>query len=53
MNMEGISENTLEKLLATGILSDFTDLYKLSEHKDVIVALEGFGEKSYEDDRFY
>ena len=48
MNMEGISENTLEKLLATGILSDFTDLYKLSEHKDVIVALEGFGEKSYE-----
>lgn len=48
MNMEGISENTLEKLLATGILSDFTDLYKLSDHKDVIVALEGFGEKSYE-----
>ena len=48
MNMEGISENTLEKLLATGILSDFTDLYKLSNHKDVIVALEGFGEKSYE-----
>lgn len=48
MNMEGISENTLEKLLATGILSDFTDLYKLSEHKDVIVTLEGFGEKSYE-----
>ena len=48
MNMEGISENTLEKLLATGILSDYTDLYKLSEHKDVIVALEGFGEKSYE-----
>ena len=48
MNMEGISENTLEKLLATGILSDFTDLYKLSNHKDVIVTLEGFGEKSYE-----
>ena len=48
MNMEGISENTLEKLLATGILSDFTDLYKLSDYKDVIVALEGFGEKSYE-----
>ena len=48
MNMEGISENTLEKLLATGILSDFTDLYKLSDHKGVIVALEGFGEKSYE-----
>lgn len=48
MNMEGISENTLEKLLATGILSDFTDLYKLSDHKDVIVTLEGFGEKSYE-----
>ena len=47
MNIEGISESTLEKWIAAGILHDFADLYHIEEHKEKIVTMEGFGEKSY------
>lgn len=46
MNIEGLSEATLEKLIGMGLLREFADLYHLEEHKDVIVEMEGLGEKS-------
>ena len=48
MNMEGLSEATMEKWINEGFLKEPADLFKLAEHKDAIVAMEGFGEKSYE-----
>lgn len=47
MNIEGLSEATLEKFIAKGFIHDFADLFHLSAHKDEIVEMEGFGEKSY------
>lgn len=47
MNIDGISEATLEKFIAEGFLHGLSDIYRLSEHRDRIVLLEGFGEKSY------
>ena len=48
MNMEGLSEATMEKWINEGFLKEPADLFKLEEHKEAIVAMEGFGEKSYE-----
>ena len=48
MDMEGLSEATMEKWINEGFLKEPADLFKLAEHKDAIVAMEGFGEKSYE-----
>lgn len=47
MNMEGLSESTLEKFMAHGLIKSFGDIYRLKEHRDTIVSLEGFGEKSF------
>jgi len=48
MNMEGLSEATMEKWINEGFLKEPADLFKLAGHKDAIVNMEGFGEKSYE-----
>ena len=48
MNMEGLSEATMEKWINEGFLKEPADLFQLEEHKDAIVGMEGFGEKSYE-----
>ena len=48
MNIEGLSEMTLEKLIAQGWLHELADIYHLSEHRAEFVELEGFGEKSFE-----
>lgn len=48
MNIDGLSEATLEKLIDQGLVHTLPDLYHLDEHKDVIVNMEGFGEKSFE-----
>ena len=48
MNMEGLSEATMEKWINEGFLTEPADLFKLSAHKEAIVTMEGFGEKSYE-----
>ena len=47
MNIDGISEETLEKFIGRGFISDFSDIYHLEEHKDEIINMPGFGEKSY------
>ncbi len=48
MNIDGMSEATIERFIGCGILHSLSDIYKLSEHRDVITGLEGFGEKSYD-----
>jgi len=48
MNIEGLSEQTIEKFIAAGILHEPADIFRLSEHKDAIINMEGFGEKSFE-----
>ena len=47
MNIEGLSEATLEKFIDMGFISEFADLFHLDRYRDEIVAMEGFGEKSY------
>ena len=48
MNMDGMSEATLEKFILQGFVHEFADLFTLSKYRDKIVEMEGFGEKSYE-----
>ena len=47
LNIEGLSEATLEKFLGMGFLHGFTDLFHLDRYRDEITTMEGFGEKSY------
>ena len=47
MNMEGLSEETLKKFLEKGFINQYPDLFRLEEHKDAILEMDGFGEKSY------
>ena len=48
MNIKGLSEATLAKLIELGYLKKYHDLYHLDRYKDEIIALEGFGTKSFE-----
>lgn len=48
MNMEGLSESTIEKLMERGFLHRMADFFHLKEHKAEIAEMEGFGEKSSE-----
>lgn len=47
MNIEGLSEATLEKFIEEGFLKELPDIFKLKQYKEQMIALEGFGEKSY------
>ena len=46
MNMEGLSEATLEKFIAKGFIHEFADLFQLERYAEEIKKMEGFGEKS-------
>jgi DNA ligase, NAD-dependent len=48
MNIDGMSEATIEKLLAKGLIHQLGDLFRIQRHKEEIVSMEGFGERSYE-----
>lgn len=48
MNIDGLSEATLEKLIDMGLIKSLPDLFHLDVHRDVIVNMEGFGEKSFD-----
>lgn len=48
LNMDGLSEATLEKFISMGFIHEFADLFHLSDYKEQIVEMEGFGEKSYQ-----
>lgn len=47
MNIEGLSEATLEKFVDRGFIQEYADLYHLDRYREQIVEMEGFGEKSY------
>lgn len=47
LNIDGLSEATLEKFIAKGFIHDFEDLFHLADYREQIVEMEGFGEKSY------
>lgn len=48
MNIDGLSEATIEKFIAEGLVKELVDLFHLVQHRDVIVGMEGFGEKSFD-----
>ena len=48
MDIAGLSEATLEKFISYGYINDFRDIYKLSDHYDKLIKLDGFGKKSVE-----
>lgn len=47
LNVDGLSESTLEKFLARGFLHSFADLFRLERFREEITQMEGFGEKSW------
>lgn len=47
LNIEGLSESTLEKFVDSGFIKEYADIFRLERYKDQMVILEGFGEKSY------
>lgn len=48
LNIEGLSESGLLKLIGIGALRSFADLFRLENHKNAIIGMEGFGAKSYD-----
>jgi len=48
LNIDGLSEQTLEKFIAAGLLHELADVFRLAAHRDVIVGMDGFGEKSFD-----
>ncbi len=47
MNIEGLSEATIEKLIGEGFIKELADLFHIERYKDAIVEMEGFGERSF------
>jgi len=47
MNIEGLSEATLEKFIQCGFVKSFSDIFKINLYKNNIINMDGFGEKSY------
>ena len=48
MNIDGLSEATLEKFVSLGFVKEPADLFRLERFRDEITSMEGFGEKSFE-----
>lgn len=48
LNIEGLSEASLEKFIAKGFIHEFADIFHLDTYKEEIIQMEGFGEKSYQ-----
>lgn len=48
LNIDGLSEMTLEKFIGRGFIREFADIFELEKYREEIVSMEGFGEKSYE-----
>ena len=47
LNIEGLSEATIEKLIAKGLVKELADIFHIEKFKDIITNMEGFGEKSF------
>jgi DNA ligase (NAD+) len=48
LNIDGLSEATLEKFIAAGFIHSYADLFHLDRHEEAIITMEGFGQKSYD-----
>lgn len=48
LNIDGLSEATLEKFISAGFIREYADIFHLNLHEDDIVEMEGFGKKSYD-----
>lgn len=48
MNIDGLSESTIEKFYNNGFISDFASIYHINDYKGQITQLRGFGEKAYD-----
>lgn len=48
MNIDGLSEATLEKFIQKGFIKDFGDIFEIEKYREEIVGMEGFGEKSFD-----
>lgn len=48
LNIDGLSEATLEKFIGAGFIREFADIFHLEQHKEAITQMEGFGQKSYD-----
>ena len=48
LNIEGLSEKTIEKLIDNNLLNELSDIFNLKNHKDKICKIEGLGEKSFD-----
>ena len=48
MNIDGLSEATLEKFIASGYIHDFGDIFEIEKYRNEITSMEGFGEKSFD-----
>lgn len=47
LNIEGLSEATLEKFISLGYIREYADIFHLDRYQEEIQSMEGFGEKSY------
>ena len=48
LNIDGLSEATLEKFIGAGFIKEFADIFHLDQHREAIVEMEGFGQRSYD-----
>lgn len=48
MNIEGLSESTIQKFIDRGFIKTFADIYRIDKYQDEITNMEGFGQKSYD-----
>lgn len=48
LNIDGLSEATLEKFIAAGFIHEYADIFHLDRHEEAIITMEGFGKKSYD-----
>lgn len=48
LNIDGLSEATLEKFIGAGFIREFADMFHLDQHEEAITQMEGFGKKSYD-----
>lgn len=48
LNIGGLSEATLEKLIGVGFIHEYADIFHLDRYENEIVVMEGFGQKSYD-----
>lgn len=48
LNIDGLSEATLEKFIAAGFIHEYADIFHLDRHQETIVGMEGFGQRSFD-----